>query len=122
MTIKQAVKKITKDWKNLRAAQITSFGYSSSPKSDAVWCAKSDIADTYEVDEEWIGVSPQGNIVWAYASGCSCWGGEYDENRKPTMKEVTLEHKHTPEEWEAAIVRFAETKTMQQLPSYNRYE
>jgi len=81
----------------------------------AIWCAKSDTADSYEVDEEWIGVSPQGNIVWAYASGCSCWAGDFEEDRFVTMKEVQLHHSHTPEHWEKAIIQFVETKVMQEL-------
>lgn len=120
MTLNQAIKYIVKNWEDLKKNQVTDKW--SSPKSIAVWCAKSDIAGSYEVDEEWIGVSPQGNIVWAYASGCSCWDGEYSEDTKPTMKEVSFEHKHAPEKWEKAIIAFAETKVIQELPSYNRYE
>ena len=121
MSTKKAIEYIVQNWENLREEQKTSLVY-SFPKSDAVWVASSDLADSYEVDEEWIGISPQGNIVWAYASGCSCWDGDYTEETKPTLKELTLEHKHTPEEWEKAIVAFAKTKVMQKLPRYNRYE
>ncbi len=122
MTLEEAIKIITTAWEELRGKQTPKeIGY-SHPKSDAVWCASSNIADSYEVDEEWIGISPQGNIVWAYASGCSCWDGDYTEEKKPTMKEVTLAHKHSKEEWEKAIIAFAETQVLQVLPRYNRYE
>lgn len=113
MTLKQAIKKITKDWEKIHAAQ--KVGY-SIPKMVAVWCAKSDTAGSYEVDEEWIGITPQGNIAWAYASGCSCWDGDFSEERFASMKEVTINHKQIPpEEWEKAIIKFAETLEMQSL-------
>ena len=114
MTLSNAVKTIVKNWETLYDKQNN--GYYSSPKIVAVWCAKSDIAGSYEVDEEWIGVTPQGSIAWAYASGCSCWGGDFTEERFASMKEVTLDHKHTPEDWEKAIKAFVETGVMQELP------
>lgn len=118
MTIEQAIKHIVKNWERLKDAQKPGY---SVPKTPAVWCAKSDIAGSYEVDEEWIGVTSQGSIAWAYASGCSCWSGEFNEERFASVKEVTLDHKHAPEDWEAAIIKFAETETMQELPTYSRY-
>lgn len=119
MTLKQAIKEITNNWEALYAVQLK--GVYSHPKSVAVWVASSDLADSYEVDEEWIGITPQGNIAWAYASGCSCWDGDYVEDHKTTVKELTLTHQHTPEDWEKAIVAFAETKIKQELPRYDRY-
>lgn len=113
MTIKQAIKKIVKEWGVLKEKQGAS---SSAPKMIAVWCGKSDTAGSYEVDEEWIGVTPQGGIAWAYASGCSCWGGEFNEERFESMKEVTLVHtQNTPKKWEEAIIAFAETGKIQEL-------
>lgn len=119
MTLKQAIKKIVKNWEEIKKNQGKDYSW-GCPKSIAVWIGKSDIADSYEVDEEWIGISPQGNIVWAYASGCSCWDGDYDEDTKPTVKEFTLEHKNTPEEWEQAIIRFADNFEMQDLTKNKR--
>lgn len=120
MTLKQSIKKIVSQWEELHKKQNQLSSYWGHPKSvvvPAVWCAKSDLADSYEVDEEWIGISPQGNLVWAYASGCSCWDGDYTEDTKPTMKELTLVHeKHTPDAWEKAIIAFAETLEVQDLP------
>lgn len=56
---------------------------------DAVWFYISDTAGSYEVDEEWLGVTKSGQIAWAYASGCSCWDGDsydrYDEATKAVM-------------------------------------
>lgn len=108
MTTKQAIKFITANWDELRKKQ--NLGY-STPKIEAVWCGKSDTAGSYEVDEEWIGITEGGRIAWAYASGCSCWGGDFSEDRFASMKEVSLNHDHnTPEDWEKAIIKFAETQ------------
>lgn len=112
MTLSKAIKAITAEWEVLRAAQKQNYG---TPKSEAVWIAQSNIAGSYEVDEEWIGIAKDGSIVWAYASGCSCWDGEYSEEHVKTLKEVTLTHSIPPEEWEKAIIAFAETKQMQDL-------
>ena len=119
MNLKKAIIEIVKNWEELQKSQTEKEIGWTHPKSTAVWCAKSDTAGSYEVDEEWIGVSPQGNIIWAYASGCSCWAGDYDEDKKPTVKEFTLKHQHAPEEWERAIIKFVETKVLQELPNQN---
>ncbi len=113
MTLKQAINKIVKEWEIIHDSQTKYIIGYSSPKTIAVWCAKSDTAGAYEVDEEWIGITPQGNIAWAYASGCSCWDGDFTEDRKTSMKEFTLNHQHTPEDWEKMIIRFAESKKLQ---------
>ncbi len=112
MTYKKAVKYIVANWEKLKDTQKEIY---SIPKTVAVWCAKSDIGEEYEVDEEWIGVTPQGDIAWAYASGCSCWEGDFYEERHESIKEFTLNHNHAPEDWEAAIIKFAETGIMQSL-------
>ena len=113
MTIEDAIKKIVADYNDLLKSQETGY---STPKMEAIWCGKSDIAGSYEVDEEWIGVRLDGSIAWAYASGCSCWSGEFDEERYASMKEVVLKHgQHLPEDWEKAIIKFAETNKMQEL-------
>src|SRR5947209_4737990 len=91
--LETAIREITANWESLYKAQ--DHGY-SVPKTPAVWVGKSDTAGSYEVDEERIGISPQGNIVWAYASGCSCWDGDYTEETRPTVKEVTLIHTQIP--------------------------
>ena len=44
---------------------------------EAVWIACSDTAGSYEVEEEWIGMRGDGSLHLAYASSCSCWGGDY---------------------------------------------
>ena len=113
MTLKQAIKKIVGNWEDMHGKQ--NAGY-CTPKMVAVWCGRSDTG-SYEVDEEWIGITPQGNIAWAYASGCSSgWGGDFTEERFASMKEVVLNHtQNTPEDWEKAIIAFAETGVIQDL-------
>lgn len=112
MIFQEALKHIVDNWESIKDKQ--DVGY-LKPQSIAVWCGRSDTAGSYEVDEEWIGVSHQGNIVWAYASGCSCWDGDFSEERFASLKEVTLHHGHTPEEWENVIIKFVETGVMQQM-------
>ena len=113
MNLEDAIKKIVSNYNELLKNQEVGF---SRPKIEAVWCGKSDTAGSYEVDEEWIGVRLDGSIAWAYASGCSCWDGDFEEERFASMKEVILNHKqHLPEDWERAIIKFAETSVMQDL-------
>lgn len=114
MTLKQAIKKIFDDWENLYQKQKEGYSYSGL-KNTVVVVAVSDTSEPYSVDQELIGISPQGNIYWAYASGCSCWDGDYTEETKPTIKEFKLVHEHTPEDWQAMIIKFAETKKIQTL-------
>jgi hypothetical protein len=130
MNFEQAIAKIVKNWEELKDKEKENLGYSSRPQMVAVWCGKSDTADGYDVDEEWIGVTPSGKIAWAYASGCSCWEGDFSEQRFVSLKEVTLNHtQNTPkefseraenaykqfEDWENAIIQFAETGVIQNL-------
>ena len=104
MSLKQAIKNITKDWEKLYSEQKASYEHSiSGIKNPMVVVAISDKSEDYSVDIEAIGISPQGNIFWAYASGCSCWDGDYTEETKPTIKEFQLVHEHTPEEWQAMM-------------------
>lgn len=115
MKYEEAIKSIVGKWDELYKKQQGGFSHPQYIKTPAVWVAKSDLAYSYEVNEEWIGVSKQGDITWAYASGCSCWDGYYDEDTKPTVKEFTLVHQIIPEEWEVAIIKFAETSEVQDL-------
>lgn len=51
-----------------------------------------DESEEYEVDENGIyfdpKASPQDQFVVIQASGCSCWDGEYEEHKFPTMEAV----------------------------------
>jgi len=113
MTFKEAVAKIKKNW--------NSHEHSVKDGNEAVWIAKSDIADEYEVDEEWIGIKGDGSFVWAYASGCSCWDGEYSTKVAKTIKSFNLVHKWLSKEWEEKIIKFAKTKKLQKFVPYSKY-
>lgn len=101
MTIDTALEKIKENW--------ASYPHDSKNGHEAVWIAKDDMADSYEVDEEWIGMKGDGSLVWAYASGCSCWDGDYESQNEKTVKAFKLNHQIAPEKWEEAIIKFAES-------------
>lgn len=100
MDIEKALKEIHDNW--------AKYPHDSKGGHEAVWIAKSDIAGSYEVDEEWLGMKGDGSLVWAYASGCSCWDGSYDTAVDKTIKAFQLVHNIPPENWEKAIIEFAE--------------
>lgn len=107
MTYKQALDEIKRNW--------SKYDHDVKDNNEAVWIAKSDIADSYEVDEEWVGMKGDGTLIWAYASGCSCWDGEYETKPIKTLKTFSFTHNHLPEEWEKRIIEFAKTKKIQDL-------
>lgn len=80
-----------------------------------VWIGKSDTAGSWETDEEWIGVDKDGQLHWAYASGCSCWDGDFSNEIIKDIKIMELMHKHTPEEWLGAIEKYDKTLNFQEL-------
>jgi hypothetical protein len=101
MTIGEALIKIKKDW--------ASYPHDAKDGHEAVWIAKDDIAGDYEVDEEWVGMKGDGSLIWAYASGCSCWSGDYKTQNEKTVKAFKLNHNVAPEIWEEAIIKFAKS-------------
>lgn len=105
--IEECIKKITDNFDKL--LELQKLGY-SSPKMEAIWFHKTDHAASYEVDEEWIGVTRKGEIAWAYASGCSCWNGEFAEGTCDTItiKEFTFSHEDMKAEWQEKLKEFAE--------------
>ena len=113
MTLKQAINKIVKNW--------STYPHEIKDNQEAVWIAKADIAGSYEVDEEWIGIKGDGSFIWAYASGCSCWDGDYETKIEKTVKSFVFNHKWTPEEWEKQIIKFAENEVLQEFPQYDKY-
>jgi len=113
MTYKQALRHIVDNW--------AKYPHEVKDGHEAVWVANSDIADSYEVDEEWIGIKGDGSLVWAYASGCSCWDGNYDTKVEKTVKAFTLNHKWQPEEWEQKIIEFGQKGQLQRFERYSRY-
>lgn len=116
MNIDEALKKIKENW--------ASYPHDSKDGHKAVWIVKDDIAYPYEVDEEWIGMKGDGSLVWAYASYCSCWSGDYETQIGKTIKAFKLNHQVAPEKWEEAIIKFAESdqkKTLEIEPPSERH-
>lgn len=111
MTIKQAFKTIQGNWDSLLSAQLSRITYGSPDRENVIWVVNTDHADSYETDEEWLGIKKDGTIVWAYASGCSCWGGDYEVHETHDPKEIksfTFNHEDMKEEWEKKVIEFAE--------------
>lgn len=78
---------------------------------EAVWFVNDDIAGSYEVDEEWVGMKGDGTLVWAYASGCSCWDGEFNAGLiDKDVKAFEFNHKNMPEEFEKQLVDFVKAE------------
>jgi len=118
LTYKQAVRKIADNWSSLPignrwenlpircSLKDTNGGYGP----EALWISTTDHADAYEVNEEWIGVLPDGRIIWAYASGCSCWDGDFTIEHVHEKDIKTLQMNH-PEnmnvDWKKKIIDFA---------------
>jgi len=50
-------------------------------------------AGSYETSQERIGITRDGNILWGFSSGCSCWDGWSDNDYCPTVsaKEFTID-------------------------------
>lgn len=107
MTRNQAIKKIVDNFNQLLREQGRIY---SCPEKEAIWFHTTDHAGSYEVDEEWLGVTANGKIAWAYASGCSCWDGDFSEDvcDDISMKEFTFNHEDMKAEWEAELIKFAE--------------
>lgn len=105
-------KNILKNWDKLMEAQSKDWG---SPARDpktmnlVLWVAVHDTADSYEVDEEWVGITKDGQLYWAYASGCSCWDGDYGTEPIKDIKSFAFDHKEiAPKEWLDALKKFDE--------------
>lgn len=109
MTKKQAIQKIVQNFSTLIEKQENDRY--TLPKIKAVWFHRSNRSEWYNVDEEWLGVTKEGKIAWAYASGCSCWDGDFDEKEcdTETIKEVIFKHEDMKKEWEEKLIEFART-------------
>ena len=78
-----------------------------------IMVAEQDSSADYEVDIDQLWVDKNGQLIWRYASGCSCWDGEYSEEHVATIKEFVV--MAPAAEWEAALAKFAETGEEQSL-------
>lgn len=103
MNYEEAIAKIKDNWEKLPHETIEGI--------NAVWMVDSDLSESYEVDYEKIGMKSDGCLVWAYASGCSCWDGDYSVHEFHEPKEIhafTFNHKGVKEDWQKMIIDFAE--------------
>lgn len=79
---------------------------------EALWLAVTDHSEPYEVDEEWIGITREGEFVWAYASGCSCWDGNYDTKKMDDKEIKAFKFYHDENlntNWQNKVIEFAKT-------------
>lgn len=106
MTKEQAIERVISNYDDLLKKQNSGY---NRPKKEAIWFYTTDHADSYEVNEEWLGVTANGKIAWAYASGCSCWDGDYDEKicEDTSMKNFEFHHEDMEKEWEDKLIEFA---------------
>lgn len=107
MTTEEALSWVKDNW--VKLPHGTAYSYNKQGP-DCVWFAESDISEPYEVDEEKLGMTEGGRLFWAYASGCSCWGGEYEihEVHNNDVKILELNHENLKAEWETQLKEFVE--------------
>ena len=116
--IEQAIEKIVDNFDMLLKKQNQLYSQlrdqselSALLPKDVVWFNTTDHSDPYEyyVDEEWLGITRNGKITWAYASGCSCWDGDYEAGVCDTMeiKSFKFRHDDMKAEWQDKLIEFA---------------
>lgn len=101
MTFEEAYQFVKENWAKLPHRTIEGH--------EAVWFMESDLAGSYETDEEHVGIKGDGTFVWAYASGCSCWSGDYDTavvGQEKEMKAFKFRHENVTQEWQEALIKF----------------
>ena len=63
-------------------------------------------ADSYETSQERFGIWLNGDIIWGFSSGCSCWEGweSKDYELSKTYKEFVIKDIKFAEGWEKDII------------------
>lgn len=109
MDTKQALKWVKDNWVKLPHGTAYEYG-SSNPTPDCVWFAESDTSQGYDVDIEKVGMTKDGRLIWAYASGCSCWEGEYYSEEigctTRSVKNFEFQHQDMKDEWSKQLLKF----------------
>lgn len=103
MTYEEALTKIKENWGKLKHRTIEGH--------EMVVIIDSDESPDYEVDYEKVGMKGDGSLVWAYASGCSCWDDNYEIHEFHEPKEIhtfSFNHDQVKENWQNMIIQFAE--------------
>lgn len=111
--LETAIEKIKKNWDEVFASQknLARPGAYYDNTKNVVWIVGIDTADSYEVHEEWVGLKKDGTLVWAYASGCSCWDGDYEvveHKHYRSFKSFTFNHDQIRDSWKESILKFSE--------------
>lgn len=80
MVVVRGDMKITKEIKFLinKRMKIPSKFWSKAENGEMVcWILDREdgTADSYETSQERLGITLEGNILWGFTSGCSCWSG-----------------------------------------------
>lgn len=78
----------------------------------AAWFMEVDDSAEYSIDRECVGIRQDGTFVWAYASGCSCWDGDYEVENiadEPTLKVFSFKSDEMSKKWMSAFLAFAES-------------
>lgn len=108
MTTTQALEWVKSNWQELPHNHLD---YDKETPM-AVWFVTDDMADSYEVDEEHIGMKEDGTLVWAYASGCSCWDGDYSIKDigcdTESVKVFEFDHENMPEKFDKQLLEFVD--------------
>ena len=80
------------------------FWIKSENGHDVIWVLDQEdgTAGSYETSQERLGITRNGDIVWGFSSGCSCWSGWESDDYCPTVsvKEFVVDMFSGSENWE----------------------
>jgi hypothetical protein len=99
MTFAQALQKIRTHWRVL--------SYASKEGHEAVWLRIPPTDETFEGDEEWIGMRGDGSLVWAYASGFVPRESHPETASRQEVQVWQFDRKDMPKSWKVALITFA---------------
>ncbi len=81
------------------------FWIKSENGHDVIWVLDQEdgTAGNYETSQERLGITRNGDMVWGFSSGCSCWSGWESDDYCPTVsvKEFVVDMFSGSENWEA---------------------
>ena len=85
------------------------LSHASKEGHEAVWLRMPPTDETFEGDEEWIGMRGDGSLVWAYASGFVPRGSNPETASRKEVQGGQCDRKDMPKSWKAALITFAQT-------------
>ena len=81
------------------------FWIKSENGHDVIWVLDQEdgTAESYETSQDRLGITRNGDMVWGFSSGCSCWSGWESDDYCPTVsvKEFVVDMFSGSENWEA---------------------